>query len=795
MKKTMHMIGNAHLDPVWLWDWREGFQENKATMKSALDRMDEFDDFIFTSSSAQFYQWIEENDPEMFSKIKERIAEGRWKICGGWWIQPDCNIPSGESFIRQGLIAQNYFKDKFGVTAHTGYCVDSFGHNAMLPQLLKKSGMDNYVFMRPGPHEKAMESRAFIWEAPDGSQVKAFRLPFNYGYFDALEKNMDLCADECSEGVDQMMFFYGVGNHGGGPTINNLNAIHDIQKNREDINVVLSDPDSYFDAIKGCKLPIVKEELQHHAAGCYAAESMIKSINRKSENALLAAEKFSVVANALGKNVFDGELQRGWENLLFNQFHDILAGSSIETAYYDARNQLGETISIADRCKNNAVQSISFDIDIPLDVETLPLVVFNPHSWCVKAPVEFERGMFANSNVFGDIYITDALGKVVPHQYIDPACRVPGRNRFTFMAEVPALGYTVFFAHANGKKPSEYELGCYKLENDKLIVQFDDKTGTIKSIINKTTGAEVLKASASVTVIEDLTDTWGHTLTKLDKKIGEFQLVSAKVIDSGDVRSTIRFTSKYENSTLIQTFSIYNGDDKIYTKAKLNWQEHSKAVKFNFPVNTDKPTAISEIPFGHIIKNTDNLEETMQRWVDVSGEGVGLSIINDGKYSVSFDQSNIGITALRSPVYAQHDPYILKNDEEYAYMDQGISEFSYILKPHRGNFKEAGVINDAELLNQPLVSMFETFHKGTLPLENSYISIDKPNVIMSALKKALNGEDIVIRLYEAYGDKTNVLIKLFDQSVSVDFDTYEVKTFALSKEGAWKEVNLVEWNI
>ena len=184
---TCHMIGNAHLDPVWLWGWREGYQENKATVLSALDRLDEFDDFIFTSSSAQLYAWLEENEPEMFARVRERIREGRWVLCGGWWIQPDCNIPSGESFARQALLAQTYFREKFGVQAHVGYCVDSFGHNAMLPQLLKKSGMDAYVFMRPGKDEMELPEDLFTWRAPDGSEITAYRLPLHYGFCEQLE--------------------------------------------------------------------------------------------------------------------------------------------------------------------------------------------------------------------------------------------------------------------------------------------------------------------------------------------------------------------------------------------------------------------------------------------------------------------------------------------------------------------------------------------------------------------------------------------------------------------------------
>ena len=162
------MIGNAHLDPVWLWRWQEGFQAAKATFRSALDRMSESDDFLFTSSSAAIYEWVERNDPRMFAEIKARVAEGRWQIVGGSWIQPDCNIPCGESFARQGLYGQRYFKQKLGVTATVGYNVDSFGHHGMMPQVLKQSGMDFYIFMRPGPHEKGLPGRLFWWESDDG---------------------------------------------------------------------------------------------------------------------------------------------------------------------------------------------------------------------------------------------------------------------------------------------------------------------------------------------------------------------------------------------------------------------------------------------------------------------------------------------------------------------------------------------------------------------------------------------------------------------------------------------------
>lgn len=801
--KTMHMIGNAHLDPVWLWNWQEGYQENKATLKSALDRIEEYDDFIFTSSSAQFYEWIEKNEPEMFERIRKNVQKGRWKICGGWWVQPDCNIPSGESFARHGLLAQNYFLEKFGVKAHTGYCVDSFGHNAMLPQILKLSGMENYVFMRPDPNEKELPARAFLWQAPDGSRVKAFRIPVQYCFWEDIPRAVELCGKEYSPGNDHMMCFYGVGNHGGGPTKKNIEAIQALQKEQGDLEIVFSDPDTYFTAVKDCELPVVCEELQHHSPGCYTAESMIKKLNRRAEASLYVAEAFSTVALALGKHVDDTELTKAWKDVLFNQFHDTLAGSAIESAYFDARNQLGEALAIADRCTTEAVNGISFDIDIPLQPDRLPLLVFNPNSWDVKAPVEFESGMFANSIHTENMELLDSSDSPVEYQMIAPSCRVNGRRRLTFIAEVPALGYSLYFAKR--KEAAEPEAAMlpsaadpYVLENEKLKVIFSKETGTIERLYDKINGREVLKERSSVCVVEDPNDTWGHQLKKLDQKKGEFQLVSAKVADFGKVRKAVQFISKYKNSTLTQIFSLYDGESVVRVKSKLNWQGRMEAVKMYYQADlTEDCEASAEIPYGYVLKNKIGLEEPMQRWADISDDSYGLSILNDCKNGVDFTGSRIGITVLRSPVFAHHQPYQLheEEEEEYSFMDQGISEFSYIVEPHAGSWKEASVVKDALLLNHPLITMFETFHKGTLPMRNSYISVEADNVVVSALKKPLKREGVILRLYETTGQKTDSRVEFMGNSHMISFRPFEIKTFLIDTEGNWKEVNLIEETI
>ncbi len=251
--KKYYLIGNAHLDPVWMWPWQEGCSEAKATVRSALDRMKEYPDFIFTCAAAVLYQWIEEITPDMFEEVKERIKEGRWRLAGGWWVQPDCNLPAGEAFVRHALYSQRYFKEKFGVISKVGYNVDSFGHNNNLPQILKKSGMDAYVFMRPMKHEKEMPSNTFVWKSPDGTAIPAFRISRAYcNNFGALEEIEEWCGmldSESNPDLAECMLFYGVGNHGGGPTIRNIELVYEYAKKHPDVEFVFSNLTDFFNEV------------------------------------------------------------------------------------------------------------------------------------------------------------------------------------------------------------------------------------------------------------------------------------------------------------------------------------------------------------------------------------------------------------------------------------------------------------------------------------------------------------------------------------------------------------------
>ncbi len=802
-RATMHMIGNAHIDPVWLWQWQEGFHEVMATFRSMLDRMKEHDDFIFTSSSAAFYEWVENSDPRMLEEIKQRVAEGRWQIVGGWWIQPDCNIPCGESFVRQALYGQRLFKKMLGVTARVGYNPDSFGHHGMLPQILKKSGLDYYVFMRPGPHEKVLPGRLFWWEADDGSRVLASQIPYEYcSTGKELDKHIGRCAAELMPPQTEMACYYGVGNHGGGPTRENIASIHRLQGDESLPELRFSPPDRFFERALASKspIPVVPDDFQHHSPGCYSVHSAIKRWNRQAENLLLAAEKYATVASNVTGQPYPKDFARAWKDVLFCQFHDILAGTSLEVAYDDARSMYGEAMTIAGRALNYAVQSLARRINIPFEQGMRPLVVFNPHAWPVLANVELE---------FGDLehgVLMDDRDSVVPRQSVQPWATTRGKQRLSFVADLPALGYRVdrVAPRQAVQTPAALKASDLTMENQRLRITFDAHTGQIASLFDKENGVETLTGGgAKAVVIDDPSDTWGHA-ARFDRVVGEMAGRSVKLVENGPVKSVIRVESAYGSSSMIQDFTIYAELDHIDVHVMVDWREQCKMLKLRFPVNLSFTTATYEIPYGHIVRPANGEEEPGQGWIDVTGalrdggEVYGLSILNDGKYGFDVANNEIGMTVLRSPAYAHHIPAVLEPGKQYSYIDQGIQHFTYTLLPHRGSWQEAGTVRRAAELNQPLVALIATYHvDGTLPQTASFALVEPENIILSVIKQAEDGDDVIVRCYETARQATRatITLPLWKRTIEASFGPCEIKTLRIPRDAALPvtETSLVEW--
>lgn len=801
-EKKLHMIGNAHLDPVWLWQWQEGFQEVKATFRSALDRLDEYEDFLFTASSAAFYEWVEKSDPRMFEEIRARVAEGRWRIVGGWWIQPDCNIPGGESFVRQALYGQRYFEEKFGTTARVGYNVDSFGHNGMLPQILAKSGLDYYVFMRPAPHEKGLPDDLFWWESDDGSRVLAFRIPFEYCTTgEDLEKHVRRCAGEIREPFVHKMCFYGVGNHGGGPTKENIESIRRLESDPELPALIFDTPDGFFEqaSASGLPFPTVHDELQHHAVGCYSAHSGVKRLNRRAENALISAEKFCAIALQVTGQQYPEDFGRAWKAVLFNQFHDILAGTSLEAAYEDARDGYGEAMSIAGRNLNYALQSISWSIGTEQD-GTTPIVVFNPHSWPSLASVEREYG-----SLTGEEVLLDDEDHTIPLQTVRSQTSTRGRNRLAFVAHLPALGYRVYrvASQPSTEEDPPFRADESSAENERFRLSLDPETGYIASLFDKEKQVETFKGPAArPVVLEDRSDTWSHGVVRFDHEVGAFSVQRIRQVESGPVKAVLRVESNYGSSRLVQDFSVYAAIDRIDVDVTVDWQEQFKALKLRFPVNLRLVRATCEIPYGSIVREVDGAEQPGQGWIDLSGispqtgESYGLSILNDGKYGLDVRNEEIGLTVLRSPIYAHHDPFVPQPDEFYSFVDQGIQHFTYALLPHEGGWEAAGTVKHAAEINQRPIAIMEAYHEGPLPEKDSFFSVEPDNVILEALKRAEDGDGLILRYRETSKRTTRATIQLSRpaREIEASFAPCEIKTFRVPKDGNLPaiETNLLE---
>ncbi len=814
MKKTYHLIGNAHLDPVWQWRVPEGLALVKSTYRAALDRMKEYPDYIFTSACASYYKWIEQSEPEMFEEIKMRYKEGRWCVTGGMWVQPDCNIPSGEAFARHFLYSQKYFKEKFGEIVKTGYNVDSFGHNGMLPQILKKSGIDNYIYQRPDDRNEKPDlpkKNLHHWTSPDGSSVLAFRIPFGYG-----GGIIDGRWEETQKLPQPQMIFYGVGNHGGGPSIEHLEQAEKLRKEEGKDVFIYSKVDDYFDFVKenieDIEIPVVNEDLQHHASGCYSANSKVKEMNRRAENELVYAEKIDLMSSILTKSEPKTKsIERAWETVMFNQFHDILAGCSIKPAYTDAYNGFGYASETALQVGTFGAERISWRVNTTKfleyrpsikrdrlwirEGEGCPMVVFNPHSFPIKTKVCFGIGWVSG--------VLDSEDNEVPFQLV----RAPYTDgdhflQCMFEVEIEPYGYATYFIFKEEQNyqpksvENEFIVTENTIENSKVKIVINKHTGAIDSYFDKETGEEMLSAPICKGIIEDdfHTDTWAHGIFDFNKDIGSFSDAKLEIAETGYLRATIKVTLTYNKSTLTQYFSLYRGSKNIEVRCKLNFGEFYKIAKLSFPMNVKNTEAIYSMPFGFIRKVADGLEEPAQGWIAVCDKenDTGFALVNNSKYSFSVRENEMRMVMARGSAYLDHYGQ-RSRDNEMDFLDQGEQEFEYIIMPCDGNFAE--VVKTSEILNTPPKLYQETHHRGELPPVYSGLAVDKENVIVQAMKYSEDGKTIILRTFEAAGKETEAEIDLKILNVKFKFKwkPQEIKTISINPETKEvKEILIIE---
>lgn len=781
---SIRAVGNSHIDMAWLWPWTETVEVVRNTFRSVLDLMREYPDFKFTMSSARAYEWMEEKYPDLFKEIEQRVKEGRWEIVGGMWVEPDLNMPDGESLVRQILAGKRYFQQKFGVDVKIGWNPDSFGYSWQLPQIYSKSGMNYFVTQKLlWAHEfTTFPYKLFWWEAPDGSKLLTY-FPHDYaGGIDAESLTKDLSVwmpsiyGPALHDTPEMMHLYGVGDHGGGPTRAMLdNASRLMRPDTVFPKLQFSTATAFFDDLNkklpGMTVPEWKDELyfQYHR-GVFTTQAETKRRIRQSEEAMLNAEKFASVATLYGRQYPSDEFQLAWKNLLFDHFHDIMPGSGIAVNYLDAKRNLEDVQRMAGEITRGALGEISAHVNTRGD--GAPVVIYNSLAWPRTDVVEVETQLPGPAQ---HIQVVDAKGKVALSQLLSMDAATH-RVRLLLLANVPSLGYKTYFVRAATQEPaaspSSLRATADTLENQFIRLKIDPATGCMTSLFDKRSGTEALAAAETDTggpkdrVCGNLLQTfvdkpkeWDAWNIDADFEKQHWDLDHAdevKLVESGPLRAVIRVTNHFQNSTFVRDITLYAGVSRVDVKTHADWHEKHILLKVAFPVSAHSDKATFEIPFGSIQRPTTRntpaekaeFEVPAQRWADISDQTHGFSLMNDCKYGYDAKGNVLRLSLLRSPAWP--DPHA----------DEGQHDFTYSLYPHGGNWQQAQTIRRGYELNYRFMAFDTENHEGTLPVEDSFLQVQPDNVIVTAMKKSEDGDSMIVRFYDWAGKTTNVNLTL-----------------------------------
>jgi alpha-mannosidase len=809
--------GNSHIDMAWLWPWTETVEVVRDTFQSALDLMREYPDFTFTMSSARAYAWMEDKYPALFKQVQERVKEGRWEIVGGMWVEPDLNLPDGEALSRQVLIGKRYFKEKFGVDVKIGWNPDSFGYNWQLPQIYKRSGMDYFVTQKIYWNDTTkFPHKLFWWEAPDGSRLLTY-FPHDYANsIDPPKMANDLAMYAPAMKSNEMMYLFGVGDHGGGPTRTML----DLATKFMDPNVVFPTVKfgtamGFFDDLNknlaNLNVPTWKDELyfEYHR-GVQTTQAQTKRRIRESEELLENAEKFASIASLFGNGGKEvaavtglghkvcceqwtgypqAQLADAWKKVLFDEFHDIMPGSGIAVNYRDAQIDLTEARRNARGVEDTALREIAAHVNTQrTGLPAVPVVIFNPLSWPRIDVTEVETQMPPGAQSLG---VVDPTGKAVQSQTVAVDASTH-RAKLLLQASAPALGYTTYFVRQS-PTPTTGGMPFYSepavtandttLENIFIRIKVDPKTGCMTSILDKRTNTEALGEAvqpktpydgpaypgvcgnllqAFVDKPKDW-DAWNIDAEFEKQRWDLMQPDEVKLVESGPLRYVLRVRQHFQNSKFVQDITMYPGQARVDVHMSADWNEKHILLKVAFPLSAHSDHATYEIPFGSIERPTTRnnprelamFEVPARQWADLSDATHGFALLNDSKYGYDAKGNVLRLSLLRSPTWP--DPHA----------DEGHHEFTYSILPHAGGWKDAGVVRQAYQLNYSLIAFQTEAHAGPLPAEQSFFSVDAPNVVITAIKKAEDDDGIIVRWYEWAGKQTNVRLSLPRTAASV----------------------------
>ncbi|MGC1658598.1 MAG: glycoside hydrolase family 38 C-terminal domain-containing protein [Candidatus Acidiferrales bacterium] len=787
---SIRLTGNSHIDAAWLWPWTETVEVVRSTFSTALQLMHEYPQYTYTQSAAAYSEWMCRKYPAICQEIQQRVKEGRWEMVGGMWVEPDLNMPSGESLVRQLLIGKRYFKRQFGVDVRIGWNPDSFGYSWQLPQIYKKSGIDYFVTQKMAWNDtNQLPFKLFWWQSPDGSKVLTY-FPHDYARgIDPAPLAQDVArARLLDPGLPEMMHLFGVGDHGGGPTRAMLDTgdrwtdpkmvypktfFGVAQGFFSDVEGQLDTPDSpvwNYKSIAGngahlpapppglIALPTWNDELyfEFHR-GVFTSQAEHKRNMRESEVWMLDAEKYSSLAWLSGLPYPADALNEAWKKVLFNQFHDLAAGSGIGVIYKDAQRDYDMVHFTTNQATSAALADLAARVDTRSPAGAVPVLVFNSLAWDRTGVIDFSVQM--PDPVKDGVSVLDAQHHLLPAQVLSTDAATNTVHLLVEPKSVPSLGYALLRV-VPGRRDVLSDLSArdLTLENSALRVVVDPKTGCISSLFDKRSNFESIAAGAcgnDLIAFKDMPkeyDAWNidadfdKSFTRLDSPD------SVRLIETGPLRAIIRVTRTWQHSKFVQDITLYAGLDRVDVVNDIDWHETHILLKAAFPLAASSDHATYEIPYGSIERPTTRnnsweaakFEVPALRWADLGDAAHGFSLINDSKYGYDAKDNVLRISLLRSPTWPDPDA------------DLGHHHFSYSLYPHAGDWRQALTVRRGYEFNSPLESVPVGAHSGEWRGDRSFVGVDQDNVVLTAVKKTEDGDALLFRFYEWAGKNSEV---------------------------------------
>ncbi|MBE0696489.1 MAG: alpha-mannosidase, partial [Anaerolineaceae bacterium] len=769
-------VGHAHIDLAWLWPLRETKRKAARTFATVLANMDEYPDYIFGASQPQMFQWMKDEFPDLYARVKKRVAEGRFEVQGAMWVEADTNVTGGEALVRQVLLGKRFFKEEFGVTVDHLWLPDVFGYSAALPQILKKAGVDYFMTQKMSWNQiNKFPHHSFHWQGVDGSSVLSHMLPEETYNSPALPRSVHKIENNYFEkGVSEhCLMLFGIGDGGGGPGEEHLERIGRI-RNLAGLSPVCQEPAARLFprlAREASRFPTWVGELylERHS-GTLTTEAKNKWFNRHMEQSLRELEWSALLS---GGKYPAQRLDAIWKEVLLYQFHDILPGSSIKRVYDESLARYREMYEEVEGLINQYEEDLAQTIDTQ-DMHK-PVVFFNSLSW--------ERDEWRQSG-----------GKWQK-------------------VHAPAMGYSTVDM-ANADPIPAVKAGKHLLENDLLRVRFAED-GSITSIIDKERGREILQNGQTanrLAVYRDPGDAWDFPLDYANQTPRYMRLVSAAPSVDGP-RAALVQIYRIGNSELVQEIALFAGSRQLDFYTRTRWRERESMLRTSFPVAIHAEESSCEIQFGHVRRPTHRNttwdlakdEVAAHKWADLSQRDYGVALLNDSKYGHRVKDGILDLNLLRSVPYPGYNTAVNQTvtdgEPHPGFTDQADHVFSYALFPHPGDLIAGGVIQAGYEFNISLRQLPIDIHPGSRPREVSFLTVDAENVIVEAVKKAEDSDAVVIRLYESQNagakakihfgfpvqsavevnlmEETIRPLAIQDNSVTLEFLPFEIKTILI----------------